>query len=145
MKYAQCTDSYRYILRLLSMNIAPLAPSSRQRYLPTRRGWWAYFRKLGTEIRTRGPRLSGYRSLRRNAEIRACVEGRGRIRSVLRTLSAPADFRWRESTPRLCASLFITRCGCFRSLVEPILPCNRDAPLNSTPWMPRTSLNQIAA
>lgn len=59
---------------------------------------------------------------------------RGRENPVLRTFSAPADFRWRESTLRLCASLFITRCGRFRSLAKPILPCNRDAPLNSTPW-----------
>lgn len=129
-------------LVVLSMNITPLALCSCWHYLPTRRGWWAYFRKLGTEIRTRGPRLSGYRSLRRNAEIRACVEGGERIRRSCACFPriAPADFRWRESASRLCASLFITRCGRFRSRANPFFPVIAMR-LNSTPWTARISIS----
>lgn len=87
-----CTDNFWNMRNVPSRIItsygfyqwtSPLWPQFALALSPDTRGWWAYFRKLGTEIRTRGPRLSGYRSLRRNAEIRACAEGRERIRSVL--------------------------------------------------------------
>lgn len=85
---------------------------------PMRGGWWAYFRKLGTEIRVRGPRLSGYRSLRRNAEIRACTEGRESGLARARAFRT-RRFRWRESAPRLRAGLFITCRGRFWSRAKP--------------------------
>lgn len=85
-------------------------------------------------------RLSFLAAKRGNSSLRR----RGRENPVLRMLSAPADFRWRESASRLCASLFITRCGRFRSRANPFFPVIAMR-LNSTPWTARISISVYLA
>jgi len=91
----------------------------------------------------------GYRCLRRNAEIRARAHGMGE--SSPRALSAPADFRWRESTPRLRGlACLLPACERFRSRAVSILPCNRAMRRSMRPrssfsvYLPRTR-QRIAA
>lgn len=117
--------TYRYVLSyfVVLSNII-LWFSVRANAIFQRRGWWAYFRKLGTEIRVRGPRLSVYRSLRRNAEIRACAKGReSGLALAFRTHRLPLTWEY----PTVLYVLYVlvclfTRRGCFWSRANPFFP-----------------------
>jgi len=89
--------------------------------LDTRRATSAFPKARGTEIRMRGSRLSGYRSLRRNTEIRACVRGE-RIRSRARFPHPPTSVDVRVVPHGYVLVCLLPAEGCFRSRANSFFP-----------------------